>query len=87
MGDAEKYFLEALQKDGTYPLARINLGYIYMAQGKYTAAGEILLQSIERRNFEVNKLWRVLLAEADWPGKYRRSNLRIPRSMMVFSSK
>jgi tetratricopeptide (TPR) repeat protein len=64
LGDAEKYFLEALQKDGTYPLARINLGYIYMAQGKYPAAGEILLQASKDEILKSTSFRDVLLAEA-----------------------
>ena len=57
-------FWKRCKKDGTYPLARINLGYIYVAQGKYPAAGEILLQASKDEILKSTSFRDVLLAEA-----------------------
>jgi tetratricopeptide (TPR) repeat protein len=61
---SERHFLDALKEDGTYPLARINLGYVYMAQGRYRSARQILGQASRDEFIKSASFRDILLADA-----------------------
>jgi tetratricopeptide (TPR) repeat protein len=61
---ARDAFEKALSFDGTYPLARVNLGYVLLAQGEYEQARAILEDVVADQRVKSESYRDTLLAKA-----------------------
>jgi tetratricopeptide (TPR) repeat protein len=60
---AERHLLRALENDGNFPYALMNIGYVYMAQGKFDSARATFQRIIENPLIKLESQRDIVLAK------------------------
>lgn len=61
--EAKGYFVRALEADPRFPYAQTNLGYAYLAEGRYDAARDLFSKLIKDDELRKNSLRDIVLSE------------------------